>query len=88
MTASTCSALTRPSPVVVLSRHSRCPEVSPPSTPAVLAQQLQHVAVADLGAQELDALARAARARGPRLLITVPTTGPLQLALRVPVAAR
>ena len=35
MTASTCSALTRPSPVVVLSRHRMCPEVSPPRIPPV-----------------------------------------------------
>ena len=33
MTDSTSSALIRPSPVVVRSRHNRCPDVSPPSTP-------------------------------------------------------
>ena len=50
--ASTCSAETMPSPVVCLSRQMRWPEFSPPQLPAALAQQLEHVAVADLGARE------------------------------------
>ena len=33
MTASTCNALIKPSPVVVLSKHRICPEVSPPKVP-------------------------------------------------------
>ena len=38
MIASTCSALTSPSPVVVWSRHRMWPEVSPPSMPPRLLQ--------------------------------------------------
>ena len=62
---STCRALTMPSPVVCLSSASRWPEPSPPSSQPRFAQLLEHVAVADLGAHELDAAARAAPARRP-----------------------
>ena len=54
---STCSAETMPSPVVCLSRQMMWPEFSPPSCQP-LAQLLQHVAVADLGARERNARAR------------------------------
>ena len=53
--ASTCRALIKPSPVVVLSRHRMCPEVSPPKVPRSLIQHGEDIAIADLRAQELDA---------------------------------
>ena len=61
MTASTCSALTRASPVVVLSRHRMCPEVSPPSTPPVSRSMSEHVPIADLARAGNRCPARAAR---------------------------
>ena len=54
-TSSTSSALTMPSPVLARSRHRMWPDVSPPSTPPCAFSMLQHVAVADVGAQELHA---------------------------------
>ena len=44
-----------PSPVVCLSSASRCPEPSPPSCQPRAHQFLEDVAVADLGANQLDA---------------------------------
>ena len=80
MTASTCSALTRPSPVVVLSRHRMWPEVSPPRMPPRLAQHGR----ARSGRRPARAGTRCRCSRSassrPRLLITVPTTGPAQRA--------
>ena len=61
--ASTISALTMPSPVVWRSSASRWPEPSPPSCQPRREQLLEHVAVADRGAHELDAARRAAPAR-------------------------
>ena len=47
----------------------------------------EHVAVADLGAQKLDAQSRSAISR-PRLVITVPTTGPRRASALAPIAGQ
>ena len=52
---STISALTMPSPVVWRSSASRWPEPSPPSCQPRCEQLLEDVAVADLGAHDVDA---------------------------------
>ena len=55
ITASTCKALTSPSPVVVLSRQMMCPEVSPPRMPPVSRKHSENVTVAHRRPLEFDA---------------------------------
>ena len=61
--SSTIKALTMPSPVVCRSSASRWPEPSPPSCQPRSQQLLEHVAVADRGAHDVDAARGAAPAR-------------------------
>ena len=64
--ASTCSPATSPSPVVAWSVRMMWPDCSPPTLQPHLAHRLEHIAVADLGADAGRARPRpaSARARG------------------------
>ena len=81
ITASTCSAAIRASPVVVLSSSRMWPEVSPPTSPPVSRNMREHVAVTDLGTAEIDALL-AQRHLEPEVAHDRPDHGSLEQARR------
>src|SRR5690606_30144138 len=74
-TSSTCNALTMPSPVLARSKHSRWPDASPPSVPP-LATSCWWTWRSPTLARMKPIPACANACSSPKLVISVPTTGP------------